>query len=520
MGDEAGRGREVTLHHRDHRLVVETLGVSKRFGATYALRGIDLAIEPGQTHALVGRNGAGKSTLVGLLTGLLRPDEGQVLFDGQPAPRPQEREKWREHVSCVYQRSTIFPDLTVAENLFLGCYPDAKRGLISWRSMRSRAQAALDEWDVELKVDLDARWLSVEQRQVVEIVRALSLGARFMILDEPTAELENREVQRLFERVRRLQETGVTFLYISHHLEEVFEICQTVTVLRDGQRILTAPVAETTEQGIVSAMVGEEARLSQRGASRRVDVPDNARAPALEVRDLGVEGHFSGIDLEVRPGECVGLAGLGGSGMSQVVEAVAGIRKPDSGEIRVAGTRLGNGRVDEAIEAGVGYIPPDRHASGFVPYLGVAENATMTIAGRLGRLGFVGPKRRSEEAERLSESLQIVASSQGQPVSELSGGNQQKVVMARALASKPWVLVLANFTSGVDVASKEALYSVVEEARRCGTAVLVASDEIEELRLCERILVMFRGRLVGRFESGWRDEELVATIEGVGEDGQ
>jgi simple sugar transport system ATP-binding protein len=471
-------------------------------------------VQAGDSRALVGRNGAGKSTLVGVLTGMLAPDAGQVRFAGQEAPGLSERQKWRDRVACVYQKSTLVPTLTVAENLLLNAQPTNSLGWIRWGAVRREAERVLAGWGMELDVEQECSRLSVEQRQIVEIARALIQGTRFIILDEPTAELEGREVRRLFDRISHLQSTGVTFLYISHYLEEIYEVCRSVTVLRDGRVVAEAPLEEMPKERVVAAMVGDAAHAA--GQRRRTGAPAARDAAALELRDLHIGGAVSGVTLRVAAGECVGLAGLAGSGKSEIGDAIAGLLAPTGGAIVVSGAELRGGDVTEARSKGVGYVPRDRHARGIIPLLSIGENMTMTIVERLGPAGIVLPARQDEAATRMVGSLQIVAASTDQPIKELSGGNQQKAVMARALASGPRVLVLLYPTQGVDIASKEALFAIVERARAGGTAVLIVSDELDELSVCDRVLVVFKGRLTDEFAAGWESEKLVAAIEGIG----
>jgi simple sugar transport system ATP-binding protein len=495
--------------------MVEVSGVSKCFGTSQALSDVSMRVPAGDSRALVGRNGAGKSTLVGVLTGLISPDAGRVRFGGEDAPGIAERQKWRDRVACVYQKSTLVPTLTVAENLLLNAQPTGGLGWIRWGAMRRDAERVLAGWGMELDVEQECARLTVEQRQIVEIARALIQGARFIILDEPTAELEGREVRRLFDRLSHLQSTGVTFLYISHYLEEIYEVCRSVTVLRDGRVVAEAPLEEMPKERVVKAMVGDGARGS--GERRRGDVRASSdAAPALEVLALHIDGAVSGVSLRVSAGECVGLAGLAGSGKSEIGDAIAGLVAPTGGKILVGGSDLRGGDVIDARRKGVGYVPRDRHARGIIPLLSIAENMTMTIVEQMGPAGIVLPARQDDAAAGMVSSLQIVAASTSQPIGELSGGNQQKAVMARALASAPRVLVLLYPTQGVDIASKEALFAIVERARSGGAGVLIVSDELDELSVCDRVLVVFKGRLTEEFPAGWSSEEVVAAIEGIG----
>jgi simple sugar transport system ATP-binding protein len=490
---------------------VEVRHVNKLFGAVQVLHDISLKIPQGVARGLVGRNGAGKSTLVSILTGLAEPSSGAVLFGDVAAPARRTSEEWRNKVACVYQRSTLVPTMTVAENLFANAYPGSSRW-VNWSKLRNEARRICEEWELGIDVDARASDLRVEQRQVVEIARALAKGSRFIVFDEPTAALESKEVARLFERIRRLKRDGVTLLYISHHLQEIYEICDSVTVLRDGRVIVPdAAVADLPKPKIVEAMVGAEIARAVRPAP----VLDQEATPALAVKSLNLPGVFEDISFSVAAGEQVGLAGLGGSGKEQIAEAIAGLVKPLSGEVRVAGKPLGFGNVPAAQRLGVSYVPRDRRGRGILPQLSVAENLTLTVQGSLGRLGWIAPGRMNAAARRLYAALAGGASSPRQPVVELSGGNQQKVVMGRALASSPRALVLVYPTQGVDVAAKEAIFDIVAKAQAGGTAALVVSDEVDELRNCQRVLVVFKGRIVREFAAGWNERELIAAIEGV-----
>jgi simple sugar transport system ATP-binding protein len=482
-------------------LAVRTEKVCRSFGATQVLRDVSFSVPVGDARALVGRNGAGKSTLVAIVTGMLAPTSGEVELAGRPAPALGDRAAWRERVACVYQRWTVIPTLTVAENLYLNSQPRNRLGVIGWNRLREQARATLAEWHLDVEPDMAASRLTVEQRQIVEIGRALLQGSRLLILDEPTAELERREVHRLFDRIRHLQETGITFIYISHHLEEIYEICRNVTVLRDGVLVADAPLDELPKAVLVQAMVGAAAAPRPVAATRHAGGP-----PALTVTDLGVGDLVRDVSFTLQPGECMGLAGLAGSGKEEVGEAIVGLRR-FSGSIRLANP-------DDRI----GYVPRDRHERGILPQLSIAENLTITIADSLGRLGFISPRREAERAGALIRSLGIVASSLRQPIAELSGGNQQKGLMGRALACSPKVLVLVSPTQGVDIASKAALFNIVAKAQQEGAAVLVISDDLDELAVCDRVQVIFRGRLTQQFGRDRHDEEIVAAIEGLGEE--
>ena len=484
--------------------VGEAVGVSKSFAETRALVDVSLDVRAGECHGLVGRNGAGKSTLVSLFTGLTRPDRGAISFAGQPAPSLADRAAWLARVACVYQRSMVVPPLTVAENVFLNRPVQGEGAVINWKRMRDEAHELMLEWGFDIDVDLEAATLTVEQRQVVEIARALSIGARFLILDEPTAALEKAAIDRLFDRVRRMREGGVGVLYISHHLEEIYEICDRVSVLRDGELVLSGEVADISQARLVAAMVGS---APPRRATEIEAVERRAGGEALlDVKQLTVisrAGSVSEVSFSVHAGECVGLVGLQGSGSATAADAIVGLLRPRSGSVVLRG--------------GVGYVPQDRHARGFAPQLGVDENLTLGVLRRISdRVGLVLFGRRTEIAEREVKRLQIVARALDQPVSTLSGGNQQKVVVGRALASDPKVLVAVNPTVGVDVASKDALLDAIGQARDNGVAVLLVSDDFEDLRVCSKLLVMVRGRIVSEFDQPpWDRQRLIAAVEGL-----
>ena len=472
----------------------EAAGIYKQFGSTQALRGVDLTLWPGRCLGLVGRNGAGKSTLVSILSGIYPADSGVVRFDGQPAPANGDTGAWRHRIATVFQHSMVVPGLTVAENVFLGRQP-VRAGRVDWRGMRAQAAQVMAEWGFAIDVRLPCADLTVEQRQIVEIARALAAGTRCLLLDEPTAALERGGIERLFARVRQLATSGVAILYISHHLEEVFEICQDVAVLRDGELVLTSPVPQLTKDDLVTAMIGPDVGATRAdltgtgpgalsgpetgadpgtrtyagtrnttgtgGGTGNGKAPGSRAEPCLVVDNVSAElpgGRVSSVSLDVRPGERVGLTGLLSGGVSSLARIVAGAEPYTAGQVRVGGQRLVPGRRDLAVRLGVGYIPEDRQRDGFVAPLGVAENVTMTITDWLATmLGFIRPRARAAAAAPFARGLSIVSAGLGQPVAELSGGNQQKVTVGRALAREPRLIVAITPTRGVDVASKALL---------------------------------------------------------------
>ena len=498
----------------ENQVAVATKSVWKTFGATPVLRDVSITIPFKDTRGLVGRNGAGKSTLVGILTGILAPTSGSVVIGGEPAPPIADRRAWRDRVACVYQRWTVLPALTVAENLFLNNQPLGRLRAVDWKRMREQARAVLLEWDLDVDPDLEASRLRVDQRQIVEIGRALLQGSRFIILDEPTAELERREIHQLFDRLKTLQESGVTFLYISHHLEELYELCRSVTVLRDGAVVADALLKDMPRDLMVRAMVGSQPGSA--GDWHQPSTPaDPTAAPILEVDHLALDGAIRDVSFHIRAGECVGLAGLASSGKEELGEILAGLQTASAGTVLIGGQPLAFGKPLRARDLGVGYVPRDRHHRGIFPLLSLAENLTVTVVDTLGRLGFIVPGRRLARGRQLMEELSIVASSPDQPISELSGGNQQKGLMARALASSPKLIVLVAPTQGVDIASKNVLFAAVARARAAGAGVLVISDDLDELSICDRLLVMFHGEITAVFGADRADHAIVAAIEGL-----
>jgi simple sugar transport system ATP-binding protein len=523
----------------EEKPVVEAAGIFKQFGSTQALRGVDLTLQPGRCLGLVGRNGAGKSTLVSILSGIYPADAGQVRFEGQPAPPLGALHAWRRRIATVFQHSMVVPDLTVAENVFLGHQP-GPGGLVDWRRMREQAQRIMADWGFRLDVGRPCSSLTVEQRQIVEIARALAAGTRCLLLDEPTAALERDAVERLFARVRQLVSSGVAVLYISHHLEEVFEICQDATVIRDGEIVLTAPIKDLTKEQLVSAMVGRappggamtgDAREETAVATARGGGPagtgaetgagTGAGTPCLvldHVSATAPAGSVRDISLEVHPGERVGVTGLLSAGVSTLARVVAGVTPYEAGTVLVDGKPLTSGRRDLAMRAGVGYVPEDRQAEGFVALLGVAENGTMSIVDWLARrLGWLRPRARSAAMAPLARTLSIVSAGLNQPVGELSGGNQQKVTVARSIARKPRLIVAIAPTRGVDVASKALLLAeLAAVTEQSGAGLLLASDELSDLDICDRIVVLVRGERFTEFGAPPFDREaLIAATEGL-----
>lgn len=506
-----------SVDYSDPTPLVELRDVGKRFGPTIALDSVTLSISAGRSHAIVGRNGAGKSTLVSILTGFNQPDDGTVWFGGRPAPEPDALDDWREVVACVYQHPMTVPELTVAENLFLNDYP-SEGSWISWRRMKAEAREALEGWGLDVDINSRAGDLSVGNRHLVEIARALRARSKFVILDEPTAQLEYKEIQQLFEAMNRLQGKGVTFLFISHHLQEIYDVCADVSVFRDGRLIRTAPVEEMDQQTLVHLMVGDTLRASASEEAEIHSTPSQGHrvgaAPVLEVDKLTLEGACNETSFTIHADEIVGLAGLRGSGTLEVSRAISGMLDRPGGTVRIAGHDVAPGRVDLAIAAGLGYVPEDRHARGYCENLSTEENVTLSLSDTSNRWGVINGTKRRARAKSLIDEFQIVPLDPKFLTARMSGGNQQKSVVARASASAPAVLLLVSPTAGVDIASKEALFSAI---RSTSAGVLLVSDELDELSICDRILVMFEGKIVTEFGRERTDHQLVTAMEGVEE---
>jgi simple sugar transport system ATP-binding protein len=490
---------------------ITVTGVSKAFGPTQALSDVSLAIDRGESRALIGKNGAGKSTLMAILTGLLRPDAGTVQVTDE------EGGSAFATVGCVYQRSTLIPAATAAENIALARFPTTGLGLIRWNAVRRDAVALLAEWDCGHLADTAVEEMDPLERKIVEICRVLSLGPKVLLLDEPTAGLDMTATERLFRHITKARDRGVSIVYVSHHLQEVFEVCDTVSVLRDGMLVLTAPLSGMGVDDLVAAMVGEAAGADPASS----DVPlaarvDTSAPPVLVARSLSSAPSVKRFDLDLRPGECVGLTGLDGSGHLQVAGLLSGQRSADQGTVTLGGAPLPMGDISGCIAAGVGFSPEDRHASGYVPAMTVAENSTMTVMRRFtNRLRLIRTAERDDFYRKLADDWSIKAHGPAQATEELSGGNQQKVVLARSVAASPRVLVLTNPTGGVDVAAKQSIYLTIEDVTRRGQAVVIVTSDDTDLGICDRVLVMFDGEVVATLHPPITESVLAAAVQGT-----
>jgi rhamnose transport system ATP-binding protein len=479
-------------------------GASLSFGAVTALREARLELFAGEAHALVGENGAGKSTLVKILAGAHQPDAGTLTLDGQPVFFAGPAQARDAGIAVIYQEPTLFPDLSVAENIFMGRQPLGRGRRIDTAAMREQSRQLFARLGVQLDPDRPARGLSIADQQLVEIAKALSFDARVLVMDEPTAALSGIEVDRLFAVVRALRDAGAAVLFISHRLDEVFALCQRVTVMRDGAWVSTDPVEDVRVEQVVRRMVGREV-----GSLFPKQVAE-AREVLLEVRGLTSRGVFADISFSVRGGEIVALAGLVGAGRSEVSRAIFGVDRYDSGEVLVAGQRLRQHDPSAAIAAGIALVPEDRRQQGLVMELPIERNATLTRRWKLSRLGISRPGAERASARDWARRLQVKAANLADPVSTLSGGNQQKVVLAKWLATIPKVLIVDEPTRGIDVGTKAEVHRLMSDLAGEGVAILMVSSELPEvLGMADRVLVMREGRLVDEIARSAADEEAV-----------
>lgn len=478
--------------------------VSKTFGVTKALDDVSMSVQPGSAVALLGRNGAGKSTLIAIMTGLLKPDEGTVQFpEAQEGARP---------VGCVYQRSALIPGLSAAENIAVNRFPRRRSGLIHWTEVRRAGRELLAEWNCASISDTLVEDLDPVDRKVVEICRVLSLNPRVLLLDEPTAGLDYGGAQRLFGHIEAAKRQGVGVVYVSHHLQECFDVCDSATVLRDGRVVMESSLEGLSVSDLVRAMVGDSVVGEE---VTRAPGPDPSRAPVLTARGVTVPERVDDAGFHVRAGECVGITGLDGSGHIQVGEVLCGLTTPTAGTVDVGEGPLRLGSVRRSIEAGIGFVPEDRHAGGYVPAMSVAENATLPMIYRIASpLRIVRSRLRDRLYGTLADEWAIKAWGPTQPVEELSGGNQQKVVLARAVSSDPAVLVLMNPTAGVDVAAKKSIYSTIGRLAESGRAVVVVSSDDTDLAHCHRVVVMFRGKVHREMTAPFDEGDLAIAVQG------
>ena len=487
-------------------LVLELADISKSFPGVQALKAVRFDMRAGEVHALLGENGAGKSTLIKIVSGVHRPDQGSIRIDGHEVAFGSPLEAQRAGIATIYQELLLFPELTVAENIFMGHAPRNRFG-IDWPRMRAQARALLASLDIhDLDVNQVVGTLSVGNRQRVEIAKALSQNARILIMDEPTAALTERDVERLFAIVRLLRARGVGIVYISHRLEEIFLLADRVTVFRDGEYVATKQVRDTDRDDLIQMMVGR--RIDALFPKFEVPIGE----PVLELRNIVRKPATGGVSLTLRAGEIVGLAGLVGSGRSELAQVVFGITPADSGEIRLGGHAVIIRNPAQAKRLGIAYVPEDRGTQGLVRPMQLKENVSLAVLARVSKRTFID---RAAEAALAATSIQkfgIRASGIGQVVNKLSGGNQQKVVLSKWLASGPKVLILDEPTRGIDVGAKAEIHRLMSELAQQGIAILMISSELTEIMgMSDRILVMREGRIVAEFARAAATQEAIAA---------
>ncbi|APY85064.1 sugar ABC transporter ATP-binding protein [Streptomyces alfalfae] len=478
--------------------MLSVTGLTKSFPGVRALDAVDFTARAGEVHALIGENGAGKSTLIKVLTGVYRPDAGEVAYAERPARFATPLEAQDAGISTIYQEVNLVPLMSVARNLLLGREPRNRLGLIDFRRMHREADEALRDLGVRVDVRRPLRELGVGAQQMVALARAVSVNARVVIMDEPTSSLEPREVRTLFGVIRMLRERGIAVIYVSHRLDELYAVCDAVTVLRDGKVVHTGPLADLDRLRLVALMLGREiGEVADEGVTKFTGEHHAESEPVLRAERLSVRHRLSGVSLDIRPGEVVGLGGLLGSGRSETAKAIAGALPPDSGRVTVAGTSVRTGSTPAAIRAGISLLPEDRKAEGVVPGLSVRENIALAALPRLSRLGLVDDSRVDAIVDTFMRRLRIKASGPHQKVGELSGGNQQKVLLARWLAMNPKVLLLDEPTRGIDVGAKAEVQKLIDELAQDGLGVLLISSDMEELvEGSDRVVVLKDGAVV------------------------
>jgi ribose transport system ATP-binding protein len=494
--------------------LLEVSGIVKRFTGVLALDRVSVALAPGEVHALVGENGAGKSTLIKVITGVHRADEGQVRLAGRRAEFAGPLGAQRAGIQAVHQEIGLVPAMSVARNLLLGREPRRGFGLIDFRRMHREASRTLASYGIDVDVRRPLRSLGVGAQQMIALARAVSVDARVVVMDEPTSSLETREVETLFGIIGRLRERGISVIYVSHRLDELYRICDGVTVLRDGRVVHQGSLAELDRLRLVSLMLGREvSEVRAEGVTKFSGAHDAADAPpVVEARGLTRRHVLDDVSVAIRPGEVVGLGGLLGAGRTETAKAIAGALPLDGGRVTVAGVPLRRGSPAAAIRAGVALLPEDRKAEGIIPALSVRENIALAALPRLSRAGVVSDARIDRIVETFMRRLRIKAAGPHQRVAELSGGNQQKVLIARWLATEPKILLLDEPTRGIDVGAKAEVQALIDELAEAGLGVLLISSDLEELvEGSDRVVVLKDGAVVGELTGVELTEEGVMT---------
>ena len=476
------------------KTILQLKDISKSFSGVEVLHNVNFDLRPGEVHALLGENGAGKSTMVKVITGYHQPDHGEIYLDDELVEFTDTRDSRQVGIAAIYQELSLFPDLDVAENIFIGRHP-LKFGMqVDWRKLYEEAKQLLDSLGVQIDLKQKARQLSIAQQQIVEIARAFSIKARILIMDEPTSSLTLNEVVELFNLVRNLRESGTAIIFISHRLEELFEIADRVTVLRDGYYIDTCNIKETTRDDLLRKMVGRT--ISEQYPKVEVERGD----VLLQVENITKDGLFRNVSFELHQGEILGLAGLVGAGRTHVAESLFGIRPVDSGKIMIEGQEINITSPRQAIELGLAYVPEDRQQHGLIPAMQLTPNISLPKLGEFARYSWVLNTKERKFAYTAALQMEVRARSISQYARELSGGNQQKVVLAKWLSTNPRILILDEPTRGIDVGTKAAVHALMSNLAAQGMAILMISSELPEiLGMSDRIIVMREGYVTAHF---------------------
>lgn len=492
-----------------NNVLVEIKDVSKHFPGVKALDHVSLSIRRGEVHALSGENGAGKSTLIKILTGVYTYDEGSIIFDGSPVAFKSTNESQKAGIGSVYQELNMIPYLSVAENIYIGDYPMGKTG-IEWKELYENAQNQLDSLNIDVDAKKQLNELSTAQQQMVSIVRAVSRDCKLIILDEPTSSLDTKEVKTLFSLVRQLKEKGVAFIFITHRMEEIYQICDRITVLKDGHFIGTYQAEDLNQYQLVTLMVGREITQQRK---QTYFSPEKDQNYVVEVRNLAKKPKVKDVSFGISRGEIVGLAGLLGSGRTEVAEMLFGSEMPDAGEILYEGILQKNISPTKAVRAGLAFCTENRRLDGIVPNMSVKNNIVLACMKQISRLGFVISRKRLALVNRYIEELRIKTPAPEQRIRNLSGGNQQKTLLARWMATNPKLIILDEPTRGIDVGAKQEVERLVQQIASQGIGVLLISSEIPELvRNCDRVIVLREGEQVGELAGAQISEEAIMQI--------
>jgi rhamnose transport system ATP-binding protein len=486
--------------------ILELKKISKSFSGVEVLHEVSFALRPGEVHALLGENGAGKSTLVKVITGVHHPDKGEILLNGEPVHFGDARDSRQAGIAAIYQELSLFPDLDVAENIFAGRQPVTRGGRVDWRKLYAEAGRLLESLGVQLDLKQKARTLSIAQQQMVEIARAFSISAQIVIMDEPTSSLTLHEVDDLFRLVRRLRAEGTAVIFISHRLEELFALADRVTVLRDGSYVGTRSMKDVTRDDLIRMMVGRTiTNLFPKQDVRAGDV-------VLKVENLTRPGAFHDVSFELRRGEIVGLAGLVGAGRTNVARTIFGVEPATGGSIQVEGQDVAITSPQQAIKLGLAYVPEDRQLHGLIPAMHITSNISLPMLSQYARNGWLRDKMERKSTYDAALQMEVRANNIWQLARELSGGNQQKVVLAKWLSTNPRILILDEPTRGIDVGTKAAVHGLMSKLAAEGMAILMISSELPEiLGMSDRVIVMREGYVTGHFSRAEATQEKIIS---------